>query len=75
MQLIRPLAFVTMQYNIQFRAVHIQDINKEIADSLSGFQFQRFRKVALKAVRYQEQIPTAFWGVGLWRLTLQHFGT
>ena len=63
MQLIRPLVLVTMQYNIQFKAVHIEGINNEIADSLSRFQFQRFRKVAPKAVRYPEQIPTAFWNI------------
>ena len=65
-QLIRPLAFVTMQYNIQFRAVHIQGITNEIADSLSRFKFQTFRKVALKAARYQEQIPTLFFWGGVW---------
>jgi len=57
MQLIRPVVLLTMQYNIQFKAVHIQGIKNEIADSLSRFQMQRFRKVAPHADVEPAMIP------------------
>ena len=42
MQLIRPLVLLTMQHNIQFKAVHIAGAKNEISDSLSRFQMERF---------------------------------
>jgi len=60
MQLIRPVVLLTMQYNIQFKAVHIQGIKNEIADSLSRFQMQRFRKVAPQADVEPAMIPIKF---------------
>ena len=60
MQLIRPVVLLTMQYNIQFKAVHIQSIKNEIADSLSRFQMQRFRKVAPQADVEPDMIPIKF---------------
>ena len=46
MSLVRKLTLLTLQYNFYFKAVHIQGVKNEIADSLSRFQGDRFRNLA-----------------------------
>ena len=38
MKLIRPLVLLNMQYNIQFKSLHIEGLHREISDALSRFQ-------------------------------------
>ena len=63
MQLIRPLVLLTMQHNIQFKAVHIAGAKNEISDSLSRFQMERFRSLAPRANKTPSDIPVEFWDV------------
>ena len=49
MNLVRPLVFQCLLYNIQFKAVHIAGIKNEIADSISRQQWSRFRRLAPQA--------------------------
>jgi hypothetical protein len=63
MQLIRPLVLATMQSNIQFKAEHVPGIENEIADSLSRFQFHRFHRLAPRASKDPEKIPSTFWSL------------
>jgi hypothetical protein len=53
-KLIRPCVLFTMLSNVQFRAVHIEGIKNEIADSISRFQMSRFRSLAQKQMSAQQ---------------------
>lgn len=46
MDLVHHLTLLTLKYNVYIRVEHIADKKNEIADSLSRFQFQRFRSLA-----------------------------
>ena len=63
MKLLRPLVFLTMKYNIQFKAVHIASLCNGIADSLSRFQEDRFRNLAPCADQEPVSIPAGFLNV------------
>jgi len=60
MKLIRPLVLLTMQYNIQFKALHIEGLHNEISDALSRFQMKRIRSLAPTATLYPMEISKAF---------------
>lgn len=60
MKLIRPLVLLLMRKNIQIRALHVQGIFNEIADSLSRFQMDRFRRLAPSADKTPSDIPVEF---------------
>ena len=60
MILIRPLVLLTMQYNIQFKALHIQGLHNEISDALSRFQMRRSRSLVPTAALYPMETPQAF---------------
>ena len=57
MDLLRHLTLLTLKYNIYIRAKHIPGKYNEIADSLSRFQFQRFRLLAPQADAIPQKIP------------------
>ena len=57
MDLLRRLTLLTLKYNIYIRARHLPGKNNEIADSLSRFQFQRFRLLAPQAEATPCKIP------------------
>ena len=57
MDLLRHLTLLTLQHNIYIRAVHIPGKHNDIADSISRFQFQRFRHLAPEADTSPSQIP------------------
>jgi 5-keto 4-deoxyuronate isomerase len=57
MKLIRPLVLLTMQYNIQLTALHIEGLHNEISDALSRFQMKRFRSLVTTAALYPMEIP------------------
>ena len=59
MDLFRHLTFLTLQYNIYIRAKHVPGKRNEIADSLSRFQFQRFRQLAPQADTNPCPVPEA----------------
>lgn len=60
MKLVRPLVFLTMRYNIQFKAMHIEGLHNSIADSLSRFQMERFRSLAPMADKEPVAVPQKF---------------
>ena len=57
MDLLRHLTLLTLKYNIYLRAKHIPGKYNEIADSLSRFQFQRFRLLMPQADVNPQKIP------------------
>ena len=57
MDLLRHLTLLTLKYNIYIRAKHIPGKYNKIADSLSRFQFQRFRLLAPQADAIPQKIP------------------
>lgn len=59
MSLIRPLVLICLKHNIQIKATHIIGYKNSIADSISRFQWQRFRTLAPHADPFPTQIPPA----------------
>jgi len=57
MALIRLLYFCTCSYNINVCVIHVPGVCNEIADSLSRFQMERFRKFAPRANIHPDSIP------------------
>jgi hypothetical protein len=55
--LLRHLILLTLKYNLYITAQHIPGKRNEIADSLSRFQFQRFRMLAPHADVVAYKIP------------------
>ena len=45
MSLLRPLVLITMNNNIQLKCCHIQGSRNDIGDSISRFQWARFRSI------------------------------
>lgn len=50
MKLIRSFAFLTMDNSIQFKALHIEGAKNNIADAISRFQIDRFRRLCPTAL-------------------------
>ena len=59
MHLVRPLVLLCMKFNIQIKSTHIPGYKNSIADSISRFQWPRFRTLAPNADMYSAQIPPA----------------
>jgi len=57
MALVCLLYFSTAKYNINVCIAHIADADNEIADSLSRFQQDRFKQLALQANPVPDSIP------------------
>ena len=58
LDLVRDLTLCTLQHNFYFRAVHVPEINNNIADSLSRFQMERFHhQLAPQANATPDPIP------------------
>jgi hypothetical protein len=57
MQLLRRLALVAAKGNFAFASRHVAGVHNEIADSLSRFQFRRFRKLAPHASIVPTPLP------------------
>jgi hypothetical protein len=49
--------------NIQVRAMHISGVQNELADCLSRFQMDRFKKLAPMADQTPSDIPAEFWSM------------
>ena len=68
MTLIRHLTQHCMKHNILFKSVHIPGIDNDIADSLSRFKFQEFRRLAPSAKHHPTPIPLSIlpthWSLG-----------
>ena len=60
MLLIRQFVLMVLQYNITFRAKHIEGIKNCIADSLSRKQWSEFRRLAPNADQEPREIPEIF---------------
>ena len=69
MHLVRLLVEVCLCQNILFKAQYIPGLNNEIADSLSRFQFDKFRKLAPQADKEGTPVPEVIWMKLLGRLT------
>ncbi len=61
MSLLRKLFFITAKFNFTVNVTHIRGTDNSIADSLSRFQYNRFRALAPTADRSQTLIPCAAW--------------
>lgn len=59
-KLIRSLVFLTMDNIIQFKALHIEGVNNNIADIISRFQMLCFRKLAPSVDELPAGIPEQF---------------
>ncbi|VDI74134.1 Hypothetical predicted protein [Mytilus galloprovincialis] len=60
MSIIRPFVLRSMNYNIQFKAKHIVGAKNNIADALSRFQLEKFKRLAPLAEDTPEIIPQEF---------------
>ena len=61
MKLVRFLVLQCLKYNVLFCARHIPGTNNNIADALSRFQMERFRKAAPQADSTGTPIPEFVW--------------
>ena len=57
MALLRYLSLLAVRHSFSFTSSSVQGRNNSIADSLSRFQFQRFRHLAPRADREATPIP------------------
>jgi len=57
MDLVRHLTLLTLRFNFYIRAEHIEGKHNDVADSLSRFQMERFRKLAPQADREPSLVP------------------
>ena len=58
MSLVRKLTLLTLRCNFYFKAVHVPGAMNEVADSLSRFQGDRFRRLAPGADQQPRSVPT-----------------
>ena len=61
MQLLRLLLSAAAQHSFTFAAVHLPGIHNSIADALSRFHWQEFRRLAPEALLYPTLIPQQLW--------------
>ena len=61
MQLLRHLLSAAARYNFTFIAVHLPGIHDSIADALSHFHWQEFRRLAPEALPHPAPIPQQLW--------------
>lgn len=57
MSLVRPLVLLCMKNNIQIKTRHIPGYQNSIADSISRFQWERFRSLAPQADTTPARLP------------------
>lgn len=57
MSLVRPLVLLCMKNNIQIKTRHIPGYQNSIADSISRFQWERFRSLAPQADKTPARLP------------------
>ena len=73
--LARLLYFYACNYNINKCVIHIPGVYNEIADSLSHFQMEKFKKQALKANTLLDDIPSmANWNIHNYLLQCRYHG-
>lgn len=60
MSFLRKLVLLSMQFNFQFRAQHIEGVFNNIADAISRKQWSRFRVAAPEADIFPEIVPKSF---------------
>ena len=61
MSLIRPIVFICLNNNIQIKCLHIPGYKNSIADSISRFQWERFRNLAPEADKCPVPIPNSLY--------------
>ena len=63
MELVRPLVLLCMHSNIQVRAMHISGVHNGLADCLSRFQMDRFKKLAPLADQTPSDMSAEVWSM------------
>ena len=61
MQLLRHLLSAAARHNFTFTAIHLPGIHNSIADALSRFRWQEFRRLAPEALPLPAPIPHQLW--------------
>lgn len=61
MQLLRLLLLAAALFNFTFTALHIPGIHNSIADALSRFHWQDFRRLAPEAQLHPTPVPQQLW--------------
>lgn len=59
MTILRPLILLCIRHNIQIKTIHIPGYQNYTADSISRFQWERFRALAPQADKNPASIPPA----------------
>ena len=63
MVLVRALTLKCLEFNLVLKAEHIAGVKNDIADSLSRFQLERFRKLAPTAEEHPVTVPKHLWNI------------
>ena len=63
MQLLRELVVICLCHNIRFRARYVPGIHNNIADALSRYQSERFRRIAPHADQHPTPPPVHLWTI------------
>ena len=63
MGMVREIVLSCLLLNISLKASHIEGRNNYIADYLSRFQMDNFRRAAPEACKFQVQLPSEIWDV------------
>ena len=61
MKLVRRLVIICLKFNIRFKAQYVPGARNEIADALSRFQMDRFRRLAPDAEPCGCPLPDRLW--------------
>jgi hypothetical protein len=61
MVLVRMLTVLCLKYNMVLQAAHVPGVCNAICDSLSRFQFRRFRELAPDAEMQPDPVPPHLW--------------
>ncbi len=61
MHVVRSMVLHCQEFNIHFKARHVPGVDNSIADALSRFQMERFRRLAPRADPVMAPLPSNLW--------------
>ncbi len=61
MHLVRSMVLHCLEFNFHFKARHVPGVDNSIADALSRFQMERFRRLAPGADPVMTPLPSYLW--------------